>query len=177
MIIRTRTDLSGMECSAVFSDCERYRYRLDWRWPDLTAMPLVALMLNPSTATHEVLDPTVAGLVKRARAWRFAGVIVINLFAFRATDPDDMLAAADPVGQANDDQIREVLRMEVAERGGVCVAAWGKHGRHRGRDGEVLSIAREEGVALHAFQINGDGSPKHPLYVKHNTRPALWSGR
>lgn len=175
MITRTRTDLTGMSCSAVFSDCEQYRYRLDWRWPDLTAVPLVALMLNPSTATHEVLDPTISGLVKRARTWRFAGVIVINLFALRATDPKVMLAADDPVGADNDDQIRAVLEEEVVERGGICVAAWGAHGKHRDRATEVSKIARSIGAQLHAFELNADGSPKHPLYVRHEIKPKPWS--
>lgn len=173
MITRSRTDLSGLVASAVFSDCERYRYRLDWRWSRDTT-PLVAIMLNPSTATHEALDPTIAGLVKRARLWGLGGVVVTNLFAYRATEPTDMLAAADPVGEHNDDQIRLVLREEVMRGSGTAIAAWGKHGSHRGRASEVLAIVRSEGAHPHALQLNVDGSPRHPLYVAHDRRPETW---
>ena len=58
---------------AVFSDCERYRYRL-WRVWDEGKPKACFVMLNPSTATHEVLDPTVTRCKKtrdRAGVWRF----------------------------------------------------------------------------------------------------------
>jgi hypothetical protein len=103
----SRTDIDGMTCSASFDEDERYRYHLAWTWGE--GPPLVAWMLNPSTATHEVLDPTIAGLVKRARAWEYGGVEVVNLFALRATDPRLMRAHPDPIGPENDLMIRRVL--------------------------------------------------------------------
>lgn len=174
LLHKSRVDLTGMACCAVFSPDEAYRYRLEWRWGDICSVPLVALMLNPSTATHEVLDPTITGLVKRARAWGMGGVVVINLFAIRATDPKVMLRADEPVGPANDAIIEHVLRHEVALRGAVGIAAWGAHGKHRGRDAEVLAIADSVGAPLHALHINDDGSPKHPLYIRHDIRPSPW---
>lgn len=168
----SRTDLSGMECAAIFSDDDIHRLFLSWVWDRARPM-LVAFMLNPSTATHEVLDPTIAGLVKRARAWGYGGVIVINLFAIRATDPRDMLKAADPIGADNDAVIEQTLR-DALDAGSVVIAAWGKHGNHRNRAAQALDIARRVGVQLHSLQINGDGTPKHPLYVRHDIRPTLW---
>ena len=171
LIERERTDLSGMRCSATFSPCEQYRYLLTWRWSEEPL--LVAWMLNPSTATHEKLDPTIAGLVSRARAWGMGGVRVINLFAFRATDPKDMKAAADPVGPDNDAITADVLHSATI-LGDTVICGWGAHGNHRGRDADAIEIARGHGVALHCLDANRDGSPKHPLYIKRDMKPRVW---
>jgi hypothetical protein len=56
------------------------------------------IMLNPSTATEVQNDPTVERCERRARALGFGAFRVLNIFAWRATDPRDMRAAADPVG-------------------------------------------------------------------------------
>ncbi len=171
LIIRERTDLSGMHCSASFSPCDRYRYLLTWRWSDEPL--LVAWMLNPSTATHEKLDPTIAGLVSRARAWGRGGVRVINLFAFRATKPADMKAAADPVGTYNDHVTGDVL-LSAALLGDEVICGWGAHGKHRGRDRAAAELARRAGVQLRCLATNRDGSPQHPLYIAHATTPQPW---
>ncbi|WP_296540155.1 DUF1643 domain-containing protein [Rhizorhabdus sp.] len=171
MKLLSRTDLSGMECRALFSECEAYRYTLTWRWARDPL--LIAWMLNPSTATHEALDNTVSGLIKRARVWGLGGVRVINLFAFRATEPADMKRAKDPVGPENDRCTLEILREAKAD-GDRVVCAWGAHGKHKGRDKAALGLAAGVGIQLHAFQINDDGSPKHPLYIAHEVEPQLW---
>ena len=172
MIVRERTDLSGMHCSASFSDCEAYRYVLTWRWSD--APLLVAWMLNPSTATHEKLDPRIAGLVSRARAWGRGGVRMINLFAFRTTQPAAMKAAGDPVGPHNDSVSVDVLRAAVAA-GDEVVCGWGAHGKHRGRDTEAAALAARADVQLHCLKLNQDGSPQHPLYIAHSVVPRPWA--
>jgi len=166
-----RTDLSGMRCSATFSDDEAYRYHLSWRWSTMPA--LVAWMLNPSTATHEQLDPTIGGLVKRARAWGYGGVVVVNLFALRATDPKVMLRASDPVGPDNDNVTRCAL-LAAIDDGGPIICGWGVDGMHRGRQATALALAADVGAQLLAFQLNQNGTPKHPLYVAHDLRPTLW---
>lgn len=172
MIIRERTDLSGVQCSASFSPCETYRYLLTWRWSH--APLLVAWMLNPSTATHEKLDPTFAGLVSRARAWGRGGVRVINLFAFRATQPAAMKAVADPVGPENDAVSLDVLRAAAAA-GDEVVCGWGAHGKHRGRDTEAAALAAHAGLRLNCLKLNQDGSPQHPLYIAHSVPPRPWA--
>ena len=48
--------------SGTFSDDDAHRYSLAWIW-DRALPPLVVCMLNPSTATHENLDPTISGLI------------------------------------------------------------------------------------------------------------------
>lgn len=131
-------------------------------------------MLNPSTATHEVLDPTIVGLVTRARAWGRGGVRVINLFGYRATDPADMKRAADPVGPHNNLVTMQVLNSE-AMLGGEIICGWGAHGGHMERDIAAVALARRAGVRLSCLDTIKNGNPKHPLYIKHELRPRTWA--
>lgn len=169
----SRNDLTGMECTATFSDDDAHRYSLAWIW-DRALPPLVVCMLNPSTATHEKLDPTISGLIKRARAWAYGGVAVVNLFALRATDPRVMKMHTDPIGPENDEAIR-LAALTSIERKVAIVAAWGAHGRHLDRESAVLALLADTGARITAFHINADGTPKHPLYVGHDIIPQVWS--
>lgn len=159
-------------CEAIFSPCMAYRYWLEWRWSDAPAM--IVWMLNPSTADHQKLDPTIAGLVKRAKAWGYGAVIVINLFALRATDPRVMKASAEPIGPVND-QITEIALARSFDSGFPIICGWGNHGSHLGRDGWARSLAKRLDVPLAAFNITGDGQPQHPLYISHDVRPQRWT--
>lgn len=155
-----------MKRTADLSPCGLYRYSLTRTWDDWKAAA-VFVMLNPSTADASVDDPTILKCVKFAKRWGHGGIIVVNLFAFRATKPADMLPATDPVGAYNDWYIRwasEYSRLMSAP----IVCAWGTHGRHRDRDRQVLSIL---GDTARALRINKDGTPQHPLYIPDATDP------
>ncbi len=112
----TRDFLKGdARSTAVYSDCERYRYLLTRVWnPD--GPRALFVMLNPSTATEVQNDPTVERCERRARALGFGGFRVTNIFAWRDTDPRAMRAAADPVGPANDAAIAESCDWAGARR-------------------------------------------------------------
>lgn len=168
----TRTDLDGMVCSATFSDCEAYRYDLLWAWSD--EPPLTMMALNPSTATHETLDNTIKGMIKRARVWRKGGFRMLNLFGLRATKPSDMKAHAEPIGPDNDAVIEGFLQ-DLATTENSLLCGWGGHGKHRGRDAEIVAKARESGVTLQCLRVISDGSPEHPLYIPHALLPKPWS--
>lgn len=90
---------------AVYSDCQTYRYALTWQWAP--GPRLLWVMLNPSTASELVNDPTVERCERRARALGFGGFRVVNLFALRATDPRALRLADDPVGPGNDPALAE----------------------------------------------------------------------
>jgi hypothetical protein len=79
-----------------------------------------------------------------------------NLFALRSTDPDDMKAAAKPIGPENDFYLQR-----LANGTGVVMAAWGVHGMHLKRDAAVRSMI----PALHYLRKTADGHPGHPLYL------------
>lgn len=153
-----------IETGATFSPCRTWRYRL-WRtWDERPAVNFVCL--NPSKATETDDDPTVTRLQVRARKLGFGGLVVTNLFAFRATDPSDMKAAADPVGPDNDAAI-----IDSAKAAGMVVAAWGNHGQHRGRAASVRKMLEQAGVELHCLRVTKIGEPEHPLYLSYDLQP------
>ncbi|MEO1563826.1 MAG: DUF1643 domain-containing protein [Pseudomonadota bacterium] len=165
----TREHIKGDAPSvAVYSDCEAYRYTLTRVWEPLGQKALF-VMLNPSTATEVQNDPTVERCERRARALGFGSFRVTNIFAFRATDPKIMRAAADPVGPENDAAIRE-----GADWADQVVCAWGTHGAHLGRGPVVEALLRRSGASLYHLGLSKDGHPKHPLYIGYETQPQLW---
>jgi hypothetical protein len=153
------TDLLGWN-GADFSPCRTWRYSLTRRWADGPAMLVVGL--NPSTADEVVSDPTITRCIGFARREGLAGLTMANLFAYRATDPDDMKAAPDPVGPEND-----VWLEQLAACHDVRVAAWGVHGAYLNRAGDVLT--RELLGPTVCFGTTMDGFPRHPLYLASNT--------
>ncbi len=74
---------------ANFSRCRRYRYTL-WRIWDPKQQPVMMIGLNPSTADAQSNDPTIRRCIGFARDWDAGGLIMTNLFAFRATYPTDL---------------------------------------------------------------------------------------
>lgn len=167
----TRHHLKGdADSTAVYSDCERYRYLLTRVWnPD--GQRALFVMLNPSTATETQNDPTVERCERRARALGFGSFRVTNIFAFRATDPRDMRAEPDPVGPANDVAISQ----SAAEWADRIICAWGTHGAHLGRGQQVETLLRATGHPLYTLGLTQGGQPKHPLYIGYDQQPQLWS--
>lgn len=152
-----------MQRDAFISECGRYRYALWCKWDE---RPFVGFCcLNPSIADANVNDPSFTRMMNFARAWGYGGVLVTNMFAWRATDPRDMLAAADPVGPDND----AVLRISYQECA-LTVAAWGTQGTHRGRDAAVRKMLPN----LHYLRLTKGGHPGHPLYLPAHLKPVPW---
>lgn len=154
------------ERHAILSKCGQYRYALRRRWAKSPSM--IFVMLNPSKADAEIDDPTIRKCRHFAKAFGYNGFIAVNLFAFRATSPADMKRAADPVGCENDTWLRYVLGFDT-----LRIAAWGKHGTFIDRDRFVQRI----GFPMHCLGINGDGTPRHPLYLPNDTQPIPYGGR
>lgn len=152
-----------LESDAVISDCGRYRYLLRRTW-DHTKPRSLIVMLNPSTADAEINDATIRSCIRLSKGLSFGSFEVVNLFAFRATDPDDLARADDPVGPRNDDSIEgAILRCDIA----VC--AWGAHPLAHSRAGTVRSLLRSRRPAVFCLGTTKAGSPKHPLYIKTGT--------
>src|SRR5258708_35249268 len=85
------------------------------------------IALNPSTADEVTLDQTLATVCRYSKKWGSSEVIMLNLFAFRATDPRNLKRAEDPIGPDNDRHL--LTEVSAAER---VIACWGDHGRFRG---------------------------------------------
>jgi hypothetical protein len=180
--------------TAVFSADRVYRYALARRWnPDL---PMTAfVMLNPSTADAFVVDPTVRRCLGFARDWGSGGLLVLNAFALRSTDPRGIYRSFDgahggvpPCGPLNDEVI---LAMLEACQPAQVVAGWGHHagavnraGRRkprglesaswRSRHAEMVDLLGDRLLALKTTQA---GFPGHPLYLGAETRPEPFTGR
>jgi hypothetical protein len=155
---------------AAYSDCEAYRYTLTRVWnPD--GGRALFVMLNPSTATEVQNDPTVERCERRARALGFGAFRVLNIFAYRATDPREMRRAADPVGPDNDAAI--LAAVPWADQ---VICAWGTHGAHLDRGVQVAAMLRDAGAALFHLGLSQAGHPKHPLYIGYAVQPQRWEG-
>lgn len=149
---------------AVFSPCKRYRYLLGW--PAKIGGRGIALFVlaNPSTATAEKTDPTVARCIAYATRWGYEWCRVVNVRAWRETDPRKVPADPIAIGPKND----AVIACQ-ARRADIIVCGWGKLGGARGE--EVLALIRRSGGAPHALKFNNDWSPAHPLYLRADAQP------
>lgn len=155
--------------TAVFSEDRRYRYALTREWgPGEWAC---WLMLNPSTADAFDDDATIARCIKRTQAWGgYGGLVVVNLFAFRATDPAALVGHPDPVGTSNDVFIRAAVAAA-----GLVIVAWGGPGDLCGRDEQVRPLI--EGARPACLGVTVNGQPRHPLYLRANAELRPYLGR
>lgn len=156
------------DSGATFSACRRWRYLLWRRWDE--EKPIANfLMLNPSTADENLLDPSCSRARDFAERWGYGALIVTNLFAWRATDPEAMKASSEPVGRSNNQAI-----LRSARQSGVVVCAWGNNGSHLDRAATVVANLRGAGVPLHALKITAEGQPSHPLYLPAKLQAVRW---
>lgn len=162
----------GMQCSAVLSDDRVYRYLLIRQWDYFNkTRGLVAFVgLNPSTADETEDDPTVRRCIGYARDWGFGGLAMLNIFAFRATDPRIMEAHHQPVGPENDAWLERWTAGSAAD---LVVACWGTHGALHDRGLAVRSLLHD--LPLRVFGVTKDGHPKHPLYLRKTQELVPWT--
>lgn len=153
---------------AKISDCGRYRYLLERFWEIYGQVPnvLTVCMLNPSTADALRDDATIRWLIGYAKKLGYTGLRVVNMAAFRATSPNDMLAAYDPHGPEN----MKYLARYCNGREVLC--AWGANGPKLPRFGEMLDAMVF--AKLHCLKTTKNGSPVHPLRQSHETLMAPW---
>lgn len=155
--------------SATISDCGRYRYDLTRQWGD--ERTLLWCMLNPSTADAEVDDPTIRRCVGFSRREGYGRLVVVNLFAFRATEPDELLRTTDPYGPLNSRTIGSHLADERVDR---LVVAWGAWFRQHSKR-LWLTRPRIEGILpTVCLGVTKTGAPRHPLYVKADEPFTAW---
>ena len=160
--------MPALESTASFSACGTYRYDLTRHWGD---DPMVVwVLLNPSTADAERDDPTIRRCIGFAKQWGHGGLVVLNLFALRSTDPKALYHHPDPVGPDNDATITRWLDRDDVRR---VVVAWGAHGalHDRYRAFAELALATRR-IALRRAQCLGrtqKGQPRHPLYLAADT--------
>jgi hypothetical protein len=162
----------GAHRSAVISSDEIYRYRLSRYW-EFKKPALTFVMLNPSTADGEEDDPTIRRCVGFAYRMGYGGLMVCNLYALRATRPETLWHAVDPVGPENDRHLELAFRI-AANATAPVVAAWGAHAK-RQRVLEVLALPGALAV-LHCLGVTKEGMPRHPLYLKSDSPLIPYAG-
>jgi hypothetical protein len=145
--------------AAVFDPHRRYRYLLTRTWSDRP--PMTMCMLNPSTADAFTVDATITRCVRLARREQAGGLVVVNLFAFRATKPAELRTTADPVGPHTD----AVLAYALA-RADTVIVAWGCHGGLRDRSRQVCEQLAATGARLRCLGTTQAGEPRHPLFTR-----------
>jgi len=146
---------------ASFSPCRLYRYSL-WRFWNKPKGYVAFMCLNPSTADETNPDPTVTRCINFANSWGYGGMMMLNLFAYRSTDPKQLLMVTDPVGPENDIYIRN-----ASSRSDLTIIAWGVDKAIGKRSDEVLKLLKDP----HYLALTKNGSPWHPLYLKGSLKP------
>lgn len=178
--------ITYINAGARISQCGLFRYSLwrewrgthdrkNWRWfgtkdgrGEEWGEPKSCLfvMLNPSTADGEKDDPTIRRCVGFARLWKFERLEVVNLFAYRATKPRDVLARQNAREEIIGLHNSEV--MDVAARdAGLIVCAWGANATAFDPTRDHVETVRGwlRDKPMHALGFTKDGQPRHPLYA------------
>lgn len=154
--------LAGVD-RAAFSPDGDYRYALFRRWG--SGPTICWLMLNPSTADAFRSDRTLTKCIGfTQRAGDYGGLVIVNLYALRSTDPAKLWTHKDPIGPLGE----QFIQSQAAGRTSV-IAAWGTDGARNGRGHAVADMLAEAGVTLLCLGTNRDGTPKHPLYLRGDT--------
>jgi len=145
--------------SATFSEDMSHRYTLYRYWDDRPKILFV--MLNPSTASHNINDATIRRLISFSKYWKAGGFYVGNLWTFRTPNPKELFSQ---YAQSETVEIVEqnlFYLKEMAKDSACVVYAWGKDGAQFKKD-KWLKSNFPDGFHI---KLNSDGSPAHPLYL------------
>lgn len=151
---------------AEFSDCMRYRYSLWRRWAsDPNGRLAMFIGLNPSTADEINNDPTVRRCIRFSMDWGYDGLIMMNSHGFRSTDPKGLKTIDDPAGPGNADALSR-----WSKKAALIIAAWGVHCPYE----HEQAVCNAVGKTVHCLGRTKTGRPKHPLYLRADTKPEIF---
>ncbi len=143
----------------------QYRYLLTRVW-DERKPGVTFVMLNPSTADATEDDPTLRRCIHFASAFGYGRLNVVNLFAYRATDPRELFAAErDGVDIVGPECSRYFTLLDDV----IC--AWGAQPGSvvERRVREVKGLLLAAPCRVFCLGCTKDGHPRHPLYLSNNT--------
>lgn len=150
---------------AQFSSCKQYRYSLYRQWAEAREnIPLVWIGLNPSKAETYKNDNTVTRCIRFSMYMGAVSMVMLNLFAFRATSPAWMKSQEDPIGPDNDCNIK----YWIGDRTKVIVC-WGSDGSFMNRDKEVMDLILPRCGKIYCLGTTLDGFPRHPSRLAYDT--------
>lgn len=145
-----------------------YRYILGTRG----AKPLICIGINPSTAAPDALDPTLRSVERIAHANGYDSFLMFNVYAQRATRPDDMERACNlHLHEENRKAFRYLLSLSEAP---AVWAAWGNVILKRDYLMDCMRDFLADGQTVNARWYTAgpllkSGHPHHPLYLKRDT--------
>jgi hypothetical protein len=160
--------------SAIISPDGLYRYRLERRWDEFASKKFTIcwIMLNPSTADASKDDPTIRKCVGFSRRWGFGGMIVVNLYAFRATSVRDLKIAIglnEAVGPENENHV--YLALDDCDR---AMVAWGANAP--APPVQILKVLKKHCRAIDCFQpLTKNFQPPHPLMLPYDSLTDEWA--
>jgi hypothetical protein len=132
------------------------------------ALPIYAVIgCNPSTADENEDDHTIRKTIGFGARLGFGGVLMLNVGAFRATDPRKWAAASDPFGPGNSVEHLQAYLVKFAPR--LVVAAWGKPCTSSPRGKRRAELIQQSITGLQCWGKSADGSPRHPLILPYAT--------
>ena len=156
-----------MEKDAIISKCGNYRYSLSRIW-DKDKPLVMFLMFNPSTADTDRDDPTIRKCIGYAKNWGYGGILVGNLFAFRSSDPLDLLYSDNPIGKHNGEYLEKMF-----DKSSIIIFAWGNQKiLDKIYDGPFKDFSKNKNREKYYYlELSKRGTPKHPLYLKKELKP------
>ncbi len=160
---------------AEISPCGRYRYTLGHRWTPGRSALAVFVLCNPSTADAQRDDPTSRKCDGFAKRWGYAGRIIVNPFAYRATNPRELLHCADPVGPDNLAWLKATIdELDVL---GPVVFGWGDAlpTQLRPKALDILSFIEGTFRSPKCLGRTKSGQPRHPLMLAYDTPLERWT--
>lgn len=147
-----------------------YRYILGTRGKN----PLICIGINPSTAAPDDLDNTLKSVERIALGNGFDSFIMFNVYAQRATKPDDMdNELNEKLHKENMNAFRYILSLYEKEKPSVW-AAWGTIVEMRPYLKNCLRDMVDIGTEYQARwyssgAISKKGHPHHPLYLRKDS--------
>jgi len=152
-----------MQKRAILDETRKYRYILTRKINQNP--PILFIMLNPSTADEYQDDPTIRRIIEFTKSWGYGASIVMNIFAYRSSDPSELKKVTDPIGSKNDYYLKL-----VSNHVDKIIVAWGVNGNYLKRAEKVIdSLPLKERVFC--LETTKGGYPKHPLYVRGDIVP------
>ena len=148
-----------MKKSAIISDCGQYRYELHREW-DKDKGKVLFIMLNPSTADADTNDLTTIRCINFAKKWGYGGIMIGNIYPFRAKRPKDLRKWVRDCKHSKRFQswinYRHVY--DMAQQADLIVCAWGCNYK-----GGIPEWVEELGDLFYLELCKDNITPKHPL--------------
>lgn len=137
--------------------------------------PLICIGINPSTAKPNDLDNTLKSVERIANGNGFDSFIMFNVYAQRATKPDDMDKELNKKLHSENMKAFEYILSLSKKSKPALWAAWGTIVEVRPylKDcvKDMIEIGKKYGAQWYsAGAISKKGHPHHPLYLKSDSK-------